>query len=157
MQAESYSKQASRKVSCSTSAALTINTKGLTFMSQASDSVPTEQEIVKPHRVQLSRKKGWRMPPNTVKVDRATEWGNPVRAGLWAGYTDEHAVADFRRWIMGDMRMASFVRPVTGQYKPPSLREIRAELGGKNLACWCKLGDFCHADVLLEIANEEAR
>ena len=27
------------------------------------------------------------------------------------------------------------------------------ELRGKNLACWCKPGSPCHADVLLEIAN----
>lgn len=35
--------------------------------------------------------------------------------------------------------------------------ELRAravtELRGKNLACWCKPGDPCHGDVLLEIAN----
>lgn len=28
-------------------------------------------------------------------------------------------------------------------------------LRGKNLACWCKPGETCHADVLLEIANKE--
>lgn len=33
-------------------------------------------------------------------------------------------------------------------------REI-GELRGKNLACWCKPGKPCHADVLLEIANAE--
>ena len=27
------------------------------------------------------------------------------------------------------------------------------ELRGKDLACWCKLSDPCHADVLLEWAN----
>jgi hypothetical protein len=28
-------------------------------------------------------------------------------------------------------------------------------LQGKNLACWCRLdGKPCHADVLLEIANQ---
>lgn len=26
-------------------------------------------------------------------------------------------------------------------------------LRGKNLACFCKLGEPCHADVLLELAN----
>lgn len=35
-----------------------------------------------PRRVQLSRGKGWRMPPNTVKVDRATRWGNPFVIGV---------------------------------------------------------------------------
>jgi hypothetical protein len=28
------------------------------------------------------------------------------------------------------------------------------ELGGKNLACWCAEGAACHADVLLDLANE---
>ena len=30
-----------------------------------------------PKRVQLSRRHGWRMPPNTLKVDRTTRFGNP--------------------------------------------------------------------------------
>ena len=34
-----------------------------------------------PIRIQLSRRKGWRMPPNTVKVDRTTKWGNFYRIG----------------------------------------------------------------------------
>ena len=37
---------------------------------------------------------------------------------------------------------------------PPTMEEIRRELKGKNLSCWCKAGDLCHADLLLEIANE---
>lgn len=42
---------------------------------------------MKPIRVQLSRVKGWRMPPNTAKVDRATLFGNPyeVRKGTITG------------------------------------------------------------------------
>lgn len=31
-------------------------------------------------RIQLSRAAGWRMPADTVRVDRATKWGNPYRA-----------------------------------------------------------------------------
>lgn len=34
-----------------------------------------------PVRVQLSRKKGWRMPENTVSVARPGKWGNPFRIG----------------------------------------------------------------------------
>src|SRR5690349_12771687 len=34
----------------------------------------------KPERVQLKRERGWRMPPNTVKVDRTTKFGNPFTA-----------------------------------------------------------------------------
>jgi hypothetical protein len=36
---------------------------------------------------------------------------------------------------------------------PPSIDSIRAELAGKNLACFCPLDQPCHADVLLELAN----
>ena len=32
-------------------------------------------------------------------------------------------------------------------------KDAIAALRGKNLACWCKPGEPCHADVLLEIAN----
>ncbi|MBO0882015.1 MAG: DUF4326 domain-containing protein, partial [Mycobacterium sp.] len=31
--------------------------------------------------------------------------------------------------------------------------QIRAELRGHDLACWCPLEQPCHADVLLAIAN----
>lgn len=33
---------------------------------------------------------------------------------------------------------------------------VRDELAGLDLACWCKPGEPCHADVLLAIANGEA-
>jgi len=32
------------------------------------------------------------------------------------------------------------------------LRDIE-QLRGKNLACWCRLDQPCHADVLLDLAN----
>jgi hypothetical protein len=31
---------------------------------------------------------------------------------------------------------------------------VPAFLANKNLACWCKPGEPCHADVLLELANQ---
>lgn len=31
--------------------------------------------------------------------------------------------------------------------------DVRRELAGRDLACWCKPTDPCHADVLLSIAN----
>jgi hypothetical protein len=40
--------------------------------------------------------------------------------------------------------------------KPPSLDLIRGVLRGHNVACWCKPGEPCHADVLLEHANQMA-
>jgi len=104
----------------------------------------------KPRRVQLSRQKGWRMPANTVKVDRTTKWGNPFPVGKEGPFERiapdaEGAVGFFR-----DMLYDSEVMLAAGY---PLHKDIRAELSGKNLACWCKPGSHCHADVLLEIAN----
>lgn len=137
----------------------------------------------RPIRIQLSRAKGWRMPPNTVKVDRRTRWGNPFnfKAGEWCWTAlafgcradpagrQEASVKAFREWIApGDgKRTISFERGITfGSGKEaipigpravageaPPVSEIREALRGKNLACWCKPGEPCHADVLLEIAN----
>lgn len=35
-----------------------------------------------------------------------------------------------------------------------TLIEVKEKLAGKNLACWCKVGEICHGDVLLKFANE---
>lgn len=105
-------------------------------------------EATKPVRIQLRRTKGWRMPPNTVKVDRTTKWGNPFVVGKPGGaYTAmvkdrRHAYLLFKSIALKNERLAE---------------AARAELRGKNLACWCPKDnpyeDCCHAAVLLEIAN----
>lgn len=43
-----------------------------------------------------------------------------------------------------------------GRFAKFTVDEARAELHGKDLACWCPLDQPCHADVLLEIANTTA-
>lgn len=102
-------------------------------------------ETGKPMRVQLSRLKGWRMPPNTVKVDRSTKFGNPFR--VTPDQTAVAVVCAFRTWITVDGVHAG--RPLQKHRMIAHLETLR----GKNLACWCKPGAPCHADVLLEIAN----
>lgn len=139
--------------------------------------------MAKPTRVRLSRAKGWRMPPNTVKVTRPGRWGNPFNlrssdhcwTAIAHGFKADRAgrqaasVAVFRAWVLGgaaaevgdcglyietngESRPIS-VSPTIAAPTPPSLEEIRRELGGKNLACWCQLDQPCHADVLLDLAN----
>lgn len=92
-----------------------------------------------PTRVQLRRTWGWRMPPNTVKVDRTTRWGNPYQ-GDGANPDRAMLVRLFREYI---------ARPEQAAKRAA----IRTELRGRNLACWCPPGEPCHADVLLELAN----
>jgi len=36
---------------------------------------------------------------------------------------------------------------------PGLIVAARAELAGRDLACWCKLSDPCHAEILLAISN----
>lgn len=93
-------------------------------------------EPKKPYRVQLRRGKGWRMPENTVKVDRTTKWGNPYPVTEFRSAED--AVEAFRSHL-----------PTLPHFTALCQRELR----GKNLACWCPLDQWCHADVLLAIAN----
>ena len=56
-------------------------------------------------------------------------------------------VAMARDWLQGGLD------PALSPGDPPSLTTIRHELGGHNLACWCRPGTPCHADVLIELAN----
>jgi hypothetical protein len=108
-----------------------------------------------PQRIQRRRTKGWRMPENTVYVGRGSKWGNPwiagkvyILTGPKAGkYADR---ADVVRMFRNTLRMRN---------AGPAIEQIRAELAGKNLACWFPLVDEngkkvpCHADVLLRVAN----
>lgn len=103
-----------------------------------------------PKRIVLRRTKGWRMPANTVKVDRTTRWGNPFRPDDCGSRAE--AVACHRAWLLREKLAAGRCKGARGR-KPPSVDEIRRELRGKNLACWCAAGTPCHADLLLELAN----
>jgi hypothetical protein len=120
-----------------------------------------------PCRIQRKRTKGWRMPEGAIYVGRPTKWGNPFsHAEKFAG----------RDWSLRCYRMAA-----NGYWNPEELKdmpdgpfhiacrdfsdwmklfsigvvnEAKEELRGKDLACWCSLDQPCHADVLLEIANQ---
>ena len=103
-------------------------------------------------RIQLRRTKGWRMPPNTVNVARPRRWGNRYVIGMSVTHIDAktylvenqfQAVRLYREWL--NWQIDRF---------PSVLPELRTALRGRNLACWCKPGTPCHADVLLELANE---
>ena len=105
---------------------------------------------MKPQRVQLSRRKGWRMPAGAVKVDRTSKWGNPFVIGVDGDR--EKCIQLYRRFVVGD---ASCVREDVSASRRV-LNECLAELCGKHLACWCALDQPCHADVLLALASSAA-
>ena len=96
------------------------------------------------------------MPPNTLKVDRSTIWGNPftIAAARDAGYLGSElpafVVDCFRDWLRGDR--SAWMGEDSDKAAAAILSRL-PELRGKNLACWCKPGTPCHADVLMETAN----
>ncbi|MDZ4252684.1 MAG: DUF4326 domain-containing protein [Sulfuritalea sp.] len=105
-----------------------------------------------PQRIQLSRKKGWHMPPGAVNCARPGKWGNPWPVGKDGPDGDrfDTAQACVDRYSM-------FIGTGGGM---PTEADIRRELRGRDLACWCPLPkpgepDVCHAAVLLEIANRQ--
>ncbi|CAN7165642.1 DUF4326 domain-containing protein [Acidovorax sp. LjRoot118] len=114
----------------------------------------------KPQRIQLSRAKGWRMPPNTVKVDRTTKWGNPWRIvkrddGRWwcEGPTGYWQVPTKAAGLIQAIEQHAADAEIHAEHFGFDL--ILRELRGKNLACWCRLDQPCHADILLKLANPE--
>lgn len=114
-----------------------------------------------PLRIQLRRSKGWRMPPNTVKVDRTTKWGNPFKVGQRNPYGT----------VTHDARHSAAIYAGFAPQNEVLKAMARDELRGRNLACWCALCDLhrdgkplgedcphcerCHVDTLLPIANAE--
>lgn len=124
-----------------------------------------------PERIQLQRKKGWRKPEGAIVVARPTKWGNPIRwdeyrkypSPYWPGSGEPLDAEDMRRipdaerrrWAVVDFE-AALLHEIGQLPGYPSIEEIRAELAGRDLCCWCPESDPCHADTLLRIANSES-
>jgi hypothetical protein len=104
------------------------------------------------------------MPLGVIYVGRPSRFGNP-----WGN------------WCEVALSVALFEDTVNGIWNPELLRDyadfevrhiynerrdwlrqlgcghpaeiVRADLAGKDLACWCRLDQICHADALLRVAN----
>ncbi|WP_428143620.1 DUF4326 domain-containing protein [Bradyrhizobium sp.] len=82
-------------------------------------------------------------------VGRGTKWANPYLPGIsvqtrkdgtYRRMTAEEALLRYCQ------DLPFFLDSTTGHLD-------LAELRGKNLMCWCKIGTPCHADILLALAN----
>ena len=117
----------------------------------------------RPQRMQVKRKAGFNLQEASRAlnglpaklVTRPGRWGNPFSIDeIAATYkldrpeAQAKAVAMAGEWLRGTLDKKLSPGPA------PSREEIRAELGGYNLACWCKPGTPCHGDVLIELAND---
>jgi len=86
-------------------------------------------------RVQLRRARGWRKPEHTIIVSRPSRWGNPYPVRVYGRNQALRLYAEHLR------------------QHPHVCSAIREELAGRNLACWCRLDEPCHADLLLCVAR----
>jgi hypothetical protein len=117
---------------------------------------------VTPERIRPSRAKGWRKPEGAVVVARPSKWGNPWRVGDALGTDLDSPYAGAAAPLDAALAVALYRAALTADREAfPSvlvglgvtIDDVRAELAGHDLACWCPLDQPCHADVLLEVAN----
>jgi hypothetical protein len=95
------------------------------------------------------------MPKNTVSVCRPGPWGNPFIVGKHG--TAARCVELYKRLLAGMLCISVDHECVEAQERAVKYAaENIGELRGKNLACWCREGKPCHADVLLCVANAPA-
>jgi len=118
----------------------------------------------RPQRMTFQRLKGFDLQARSralnglpaKMVTRPGRWGNlfqikavAAQFGLDRAAARAKAVALHRDWMTG--------RPVAAGsdpgVPPPAIHELILKLGGHNLCCWCKPGEPCHADLLIELAN----
>jgi hypothetical protein len=92
-------------------------------------------------RIQRSRRRGWRIPPNTVCVSRPSRFRNYVsRPAARTVEARAKTGEEYRAWLKA---------PEQAEHR----EQVRRKLRGRNLACWCPPDLPCHADVLLETAH----
>jgi hypothetical protein len=89
-----------------------------------------------PQRFLRSRRKGARLPVDVIVVSRPTKWGNPHSLEIGR----QEAVRRYRQALLAG-RLAITVD------------DVKRELRGRDLACYCPLDGPCHADVLIAVAN----
>lgn len=99
---------------------------------------PVEHTATQPEAIAMPKvlnKHRDKIPPNAVYVGRPSQWGNPFVLGK-DGDRDT-VIEKFREYLNS---------------RPDLQAQARAQLGGRDLVCFCA-PQPCHADVLLAIAN----
>lgn len=109
-----------------------------------------------PRRLQRKRTKGWRKPKGAVCVTRPGKWGNPYTLSDYniVNADDTPAPRAVQLEQSRAMAVRDFEAALGAGLLDFSEADVRRELRGRDLLCWCNPGDACHADVLLRISNE---
>lgn len=109
----------------------------------------------KPIRLQLSRRKGFDLQAisretNGLECEMVTRPHSTFQNRWKIGVHSNH----LGREVQTNAEAVECFRLLSGwATEAHMIGYVRERLAGKNLACWCKPGTPCHADVLLELAN----
>lgn len=90
--------------------------------------------------------------PNTMLIDRTTQWGNPF--AISKTRSREDVIEQFKHWLYAkDFVPDSAIEAnLTARFR--WMRNHIHQLEGKYLRCWCK-PDACHGDILVQYLNEQ--
>lgn len=116
--------------------------------------------MTEPKRIQRKRTKGWRMPEGAVYVGRPGKYGNLYKV---SELTDgrfivifEYEPGQWERVTPIGREYATYTeaaKVAVSLYRTIVYHLDLKPLRGHDLACFCKEGEPCHADILLELAN----
>lgn len=80
--------------------------------------------------------------PYDIYIGRPSKWGNPFsrKAGLAKNKvaTKSQALYEHKKWVLA---------------QPQLVQQIKEELRGKILGCWCDSPYGCHGLILWQLAN----
>lgn len=112
-------------------------------------------------------------PTHLERFGRAWDYEGRISAAgashhMW--FSDDDVVETYVRWAtraeLVELYRLTLTEPTPGMlmaypsrgghFLKVTVDDIRRELAGKDLACWCGPLDLCHASLLLEIANDPA-
>ena len=114
--------------------------------------------MMPPRRIQLSRRKGARLPDGAIYAARPSVLGNPFRSDRFG---HARAVGLHRAWLAGrlgerTLRSLGFnenERVALERMRQRALRRI-AEIGGQDVGCFCPLTSrWCHVNTVIKLAN----
>jgi hypothetical protein len=138
--------------------------------------------------IQRKRTKGWSLDKECQKLGikrkdvvfcgRGSKWGNPFKKGQFIQMTnygnsaivfedkmfDKEMIMKTFKLLTDNKHLRDFRNITLNKINPkyicfPNNEEIKKELKGKTLMCWCSKEDFdndlCHCSVLYKIANGE--
>ncbi|MFN3819839.1 DUF4326 domain-containing protein [Blastomonas sp.] len=114
-----------------------------------------------PRRSHRKRGKGTITPPGVIYVGRPTVYSNPFDSRRFG---HARSVALYRCWTDNRLGALALGRLGFCPVEIEALGRLRQRLHsalprliGMDLQCWCPLTSrWCHADVLLELANRES-